>query len=78
MQETQDKPVLIPWSGKWQPTPVLLPGKSHSPWGHKESDMTEPLSLHANIPGVLVNGLLDSHSQHQQTTDQRDSNHWEQ
>ena len=34
---------------KWQPTPVLLPGKSHgwrslvgySPWGHKEVDTTE-------------------------------------
>ena len=34
---------------KWQPTPVLLPGKFHgqrsligySPWGCKESDMTE-------------------------------------
>ena len=34
---------------KWQPTPVSMPGKSHgqkslagySPWGHKESDMTE-------------------------------------
>ena len=33
----------IPWRRKWQPTPVLLPGKSHgqrilesySPWGHK-------------------------------------------
>ena len=39
----------IPWSRKWQPTPVFLPGKSHgrrspagySPWGHKMSDMTE-------------------------------------
>ena len=39
----------IPWRRKWQPTPVLLPGKSHgwrsvvgySPWGHKELDMTE-------------------------------------
>ena len=38
----------IPWSGKWQPVPVFLPGKSHgqrslvgySPWGHKESGMT--------------------------------------
>ena len=38
-----------PWSRKWQPTPVLLPGKSHgqrslagyNPWDHKESDMTE-------------------------------------
>ena len=36
---------------KWQPTPVLLPGKSHerrsllgyNPWGHKESDTTERL-----------------------------------
>ena len=34
--------------GKWQPTPVFLPGQSHrqrslvgySPWGHKELDMT--------------------------------------
>ena len=34
---------------QWQPTLVLLPGKSHgrrrlvgySPWGHKESDMTK-------------------------------------
>ena len=40
-----------PWRRKWQPTPVLLPGKSHgrrslvgySPWGHRESDMTERL-----------------------------------
>ena len=46
-----------PGEGKRQPTPVLLPGKSHrrrnlvgySPWGCKESDMTERLhfaSLH--------------------------------
>ena len=39
---------------KWQPTPVLLPGKSHglrsligySPWGHKELDTTERLHFH--------------------------------
>ena len=44
----------IPWRRKWQPTPVLLPGKSHgqrsmvgySPWGHKESDTTEWLHFH--------------------------------
>ena len=44
----------IPWRRKWQPAPVFLPGKSHgqrslggySPWGHKESDMTERLSTH--------------------------------
>ena len=41
----------IPWGKGWQPTPVLLPGQSHgqkslaghSPWSHKESDMTERL-----------------------------------
>ena len=39
----------ILWSRKWQPAPVFLPGESHgqrslesySPWGCKESDMTE-------------------------------------
>ena len=43
----------FPGEGKWQPTPVLLPGKFHgwkslvgySPWGRKELDMTEQLSL---------------------------------
>ena len=43
----------IPWRRKWQPTPVFLPGKSHGqrslvgycPWGHKESDTTEQLTL---------------------------------
>ena len=39
----------IPWRRAWQPTSVFLPGESHgqrslagcSPWGCKESDMTE-------------------------------------
>ena len=49
----------IPGSGRsprrraWQSTPVFLPGESHgqrsltcpSPWGYKESDMTEQLTL---------------------------------
>ena len=41
----------ICWRRKWQPTPVLLPGKSHgwkslvgySPWGCKELETTERL-----------------------------------
>ena len=49
------------WRRKWQPTPVLLPGKSYgqrslvgySPWGRKESDMTERLHL------TLVENYLD-------------------
>ena len=42
---------------QWHPTPVLLSGKSHgrrnlvgcSPWGHKESDMTELLHFHFSL-----------------------------
>ena len=41
----------LPWRRKWQPGPVLLPGKSHgrrslvghNSWGRKESDTTERL-----------------------------------
>ena len=44
----------ILWRRKWQPTPVLLPGKSHAqrivvgyrPLGRKESDTTEWLHFH--------------------------------
>ena len=50
----------IPWSRKRQPILVLLPGKSHgwrslvgySPWGHKESDLTERLHFHFPKPGM--------------------------
>ena len=39
--------------GEWQPIPIFLPEEFHgqgslvvySPWGHKESDMTEQLAL---------------------------------
>ena len=42
---------------KWQPTPVLLPGKSHgrsslegcSPWGHWGLDTTERLYFHFSL-----------------------------
>ena len=45
------------WRRQWQPTPVLLPGKSqgrrslvsYSPWGHWESDMTERLHSHFSL-----------------------------
>ena len=48
----------IPWSRKWQPTLIFLPGKFHgqrsltgySPRGHKESDMTE----HAHTPPSVL------------------------
>ena len=43
----------ILWRRQWQPTPVFLPGESHgqrilagyNPWGRKESDTTERLTL---------------------------------
>ena len=38
----------IPWRRERLPTPVFWPREFHglySPWGHKESDMTEQLSL---------------------------------
>ena len=39
----------FPESGKWQPSPIFLPGKSHgqrslagySPWGLQDLDMTK-------------------------------------
>ena len=42
---------------RWHPTWVLFPGKSHgrrslvgcSPWGRKESDMTEQLPFHFSL-----------------------------
>ena len=47
----------IPWTRKWRPTPVFLPGKfygqrslvGYSPWGCKESEMTEWLNMHSCV-----------------------------
>ena len=54
----------ILWKRKWQPTPVLLPGKSHgwrslvgySPWGRKGSDMTE--QLHLILVSILFSQII--------------------
>ena len=43
----------IPWKGKWQPTPVFLPGQFHgqkslagySSWGHRDVDTTQRLTF---------------------------------
>ena len=50
--------IKIPWWREWLPTPVFLPeefqGKrrlaGYSPWGRKESDMTEQLTLSLSPP----------------------------
>ena len=44
---------FFPWRREWLPTPVLWPGEFHGqrslagyiPWGHKEVDIIEQLSL---------------------------------
>ena len=49
--------LIFKWRRQCQPTPVLLPGKSHgrrslvdcSPWGREESDTTEQLSSSSSI-----------------------------
>ena len=48
------------WRRKWQPTPVLLPGKSHGwrsligchLWGCEESNTTEWLHFHFSLPCI--------------------------
>ena len=53
---------LLTWRRKWQPIPVLMPGKfrgwrslvGYSPWGPKESDTTEQLHFHFHLPKILV------------------------
>ena len=53
----------IPWSRKWQPTPVFLPGKFHgqrslvgySPWSDEESDTTESAFITLHYKAVIAN-----------------------
>ena len=48
------------WRRQWQPTPVLLPGKSHglrslvgcSPWDREESDTMEWLHFHFSLSSI--------------------------
>ena len=57
MTKNMLNPMIWHQRRQWQPTPVLLPGKSHgwrslvgcSPWGCWESDMTERLHFHFSL-----------------------------
>ena len=54
-----------PWRRKWQPTPVFLPREPHGhrslagygPWGRKESDATEQLTLFTFPGGSMLKTL---------------------
>ena len=56
----------ILWRKEWTPIPVFLPEKFHgqrslvgySPWGHRESDMTERLMLIDWAYGKYSSGKL--------------------
>ena len=58
----------IPWSRKWQPAPVFLPGKFHgwrslagySPWGCKELDTTEHTHTQTHKAPAAVFSATDS------------------
>ena len=47
----------FPWRREWLPTPVFLSREFHgqrtlagyNPWGRKESDRTEQLTLHTEV-----------------------------
>ena len=61
VQETGFNPWVgkVPWTREWLPTPAFWPGEFHGqkslsgyrPWGQKESDMTEWLSLSWQVWG---------------------------
>ena len=63
------KPGFTPWVRKmpweWLPAPVFLPGEfqeqrslvGYSPWGHKESETTEWLSLYLTSNLITLNFL---------------------
>ena len=68
MQETRFKPLVrkMPWRRDWLPIPVFLPEKSHgqrslagySPWGRKELDTTERLTLLYSVYPSLIMGTF--------------------
>ena len=53
----KDQVGKIPWRRERLPTPVFWPGQFHglySPWGRKESDTTEQLSLSSQAQEILL------------------------
>ena len=58
--------IKVTWRRHWWPTPVLLPGDAHGqrnlagygPWGHKELDTTEHLTLPTSWQNITAFELL--------------------
>ena len=54
---------MEPWRREQLPTPVFRPGEFHGlyrPWGHKESDTIESLSLSFTFNGLAPKVALNS------------------
>ena len=57
----------IPWSSKWQPTPVFLFGKfpgqrslvDYCPWGHNELDMTDHTIMNVSCCFTAIDVPID-------------------
>ena len=72
MRETRVQSLVrkIPWRREWQPTPVFLPGEfqgqkslaGYSPWGCKELDITEQLTLFSFVY-ILHKVFLEFHAE---------------
>ena len=62
----RDVDLKLPWRRKWQLTPIFLLGTSHrqkepggySPWGFKESDMTEHTHTHTHTQKLKFHKLV--------------------
>ena len=59
-EDSGDTSSIPGWRRKWQLTPVFLSGNfngernlaGYSPWGPKEADKTEQLSMHSQKPTI--------------------------
>ena len=69
MDHSPPQKTVAPWRREWQPTPVFSPENSHgqkslvgySPWGRRESDVTEGAHTHTHMNECLiVNSVRDS------------------
>ena len=66
----------MPWRRERLPTPIFWPGEFHglySPWGCKESDTTEWLSLWASLVAQMITNLPEMQENWIRSLGQEDS-----